>query len=314
MDSFIFYEDYAKQIQSDNLSQILGSNLAILDNLQSVAVEECMSYLRQKYDTVKAFANIVQWNRAFSYYPGTNVYLNADAYDASAVYNVNDLALQDGIIYQCTVDQTAQPFDISSWDSIGQQYTIYHALNPTPTFDSGQIYSAGDWVYWNNQYYRCLISTNILGHDDLLEINDAGTNRIINIFPDDSVLGPQYWMSDGDDYTVPANMEISDSDYWAMGDTRDQKLVETCVNIILYKAHMRVSPRNVPEVREVNYLGQKEDRISSNGRVIYPTYSALGWLQAAAIGTDITPHLSTIQPTQGLSIRYGGNQKLTNQY
>jgi len=313
MDSFIFYGDYAKQIQSDNLSQISGSSLAILTNLQSVAVEECMSYLRQKYDTAKAFANIVQWTRNSTYYPGMNVYLNAPAYDASATYFLNDLSLQDGIIYQCTTAQTAVPFDTTKWMPLGQQYTIYNAAIPASNFDSGKIYSVGDNVYWNLISYTCLIASQILGHEDLLEINDAGTNPVINIFPDDPVLGAQYWVNT-DEIVVPIDTEISDSDYWVPGDTRDQKLVETCVNIILYKAHMRISPRNVPEVREVNYLGQKEDRITSNGRIIYPTYSALGWLQAAAIGTDITPHLSTLQPTQGLTIRYGGNQKLINQY
>jgi len=47
MDSFIFYGDYAKQIQADNLLQVIGNDLTILDSIQLAAVEECVSYLKQ---------------------------------------------------------------------------------------------------------------------------------------------------------------------------------------------------------------------------------------------------------------------------
>ena len=73
-------------------------------------------------------------------------------------------------------------------------------------------------------------------------------------------------------------------------------------------------PRNIPELRVVRYMGEPADRETRGQRILYPTYCALGWLQAAAIGNDITPDLPVIQPEQGMRIRFGGNQKVTNNY
>jgi hypothetical protein len=87
-----------------------------------------------------------------------------------------------------------------------------------------------------------------------------------------------------------------------------------CIDIALYHLHARISPVNVPELRIHRYMGLAEDRAMKAGRVIYPTYSALGWLQAAADGTDITPELPKLQPAKGARIRYGGNPKLINSY
>ena len=63
------------------------------------------------------------------------------------------------------------------------------------------------------------------------------------------------------------------------------------------------------ELRIINCIGNQPDRETRNGRVLYPTYCALGWLQAASIGDDITPELPLLQPAQGGRIRFGGNFK-----
>jgi hypothetical protein len=313
MDSFIFYGDYAKSIQVDNLQQTIGADLTILDSIQKAAVEECMSYLKQKYDVSQAFQPITQHDKTKTYKAGQTVYLNAAAYSATSNYALGVMVLQAGSVYVCTTAIIAhEAFTAAHWTLIGLQYSIYYAAFPNDVFDYQTIYAVGDQVFWKDKVYTCRIATSILDHEAMLQIGQSGINQIRNIFPNDATSGSQYWGS-GVAYSVAVNTAITDTK-WTLGDNRDQKLLEVCINIVLYKAHLRISPRNVPELRVIQYMGNAEDREIRGQRVLYPTYCSLGWLQAAAIGDDITPSLPILQPLQGSRIRFGGNQKLINSY
>jgi len=79
------------------------------------------------------------------------------------------------------------------------------------------------------------------------------------------------------------------------GTDRDQQLLSTVVDIALFHLHKRISPRNIPQQRQMAY-----DR-------------AIDWLKMCAYG-DITPNLPKISPTQGMRIRYGGQPKNINNY
>lgn len=312
-DSFIFYGDYAKQIQDVTLQQVIGSNLSILDSIQRAAVEECISYLKQKYDVSTAFRATTQHDRTKVYKAGQTVYLNAPAYSATSTYALGTQVLQAGNVYKCTTAIiTPEAFTPSHWTLVGAQYDLYYAVYPQPVFDHTQVYAKGDQVFWKDKVYTCQIPTSILDHAAMLQIGVSGTSQIVNIYPDDTVKGVQYWGS-GTAYTVPANTDITDAK-WTAGDNRDQKLLMTCIDIALYHVHSRISPRNIPELRVVRYMGEPADRETRGQRILYPTYCALGWLQAAAIGNDITPDLPVIQPEQGKRIRFGGNQKVINNY
>lgn len=314
MDSFLFYGDYAKQIQSENLQQIIGGNQSVLDAIQKAAVEECESYLKQKYDTSQALKATSQHNKTLTYKAGQTVYLNAVAYSATSTYALGALVLQAGNIYRCTTAITVgEAFNATKWGLVGLQYATYYALFPNQIFNYLAVYSVGSQVFWKDKIYTCKIATQILDHEALLQIGRAESEQVVNIFPDDPVKGVQYWDA-GTSYSVPTNTEISNVNYWVQGDNRDQKLLTICIDIALYHAHSRISPRNIPEFRVHRYIGLSEDRILLAGRVIYPTYSALGWLQAAATGLDITPNMPVIQPKTGQRIRFGGNMKNQNTY
>ncbi len=313
-DSFIFIGDYYKQIQIDTLNQVTGSNQSILDSIQRAAVEECVSYLKQKYDVSTAFNPIIQHNTANVYKAGQTVYLNAPAYSSTSTYALGAQVLQAGNIYKCTTAITApEAFTPAHWSLIGAQYDIYYAQYPQPVFNYKDIYAVGDQVFWKDKVYECKIPTGILDHQAVLNVGQAGTSITYNVFPDDAKQGAQYW-GNGTAYLVPATTQISNATYWTFGDNRDQKLLMTCIDIALYHLHTRISPRNIPELRTVRYMGEPADRETRGQRILYPTYSALGWLQAAAIGNDITPELPVIQPESGKRIRFGGNQKNQNTY
>jgi hypothetical protein len=312
MDSFIFYGDYAKQIQTDNLQQIIGENQSILDSIQKAAVEECVSYLKQKYDVSQAFQPVAQHDKTKIYKAGQTVYLNAPAYSATSTYALGVQVLQSGNIYSCSTAITvAEVWTVGHWLLIGPQYSTYYALFPYEAFNYQKVYAVGDQVFWKDKIYTCRITTSILDHEALLQIGQSGTNQILNVFPDYPVNNN--WSS-GVAYSVPISTLITNTTYWTPGDNRDQKLLEVCINIVLYKAHLRISPRNVPELRVIQYMGNAEDREIRGQRILYPTYCALGWLQAATIGNDITPSLPLLQPAQGSRIIYGGNVKLINNY
>jgi hypothetical protein len=313
MDSFLFYGDYAKQIQQDNLSQITGGNQTILESIQRAAIEECVSYLKQKYDISQAFQAVSQHDPSKTYNAGQTVYLNATAYDATKTYALGVRVLQGGFVYLCsTAITTSEAFNASHWTKLGTQYDLYYAGFPKDVFNLKTIYKIGDQVFYKNKVYTCLVRTSILDHASQLQIGVAGVSSVVNVFPDDISKGAQNWVA-GTDYMVEANTALTDSK-WIQGDNRDQKLLMICIDIALFHAHSRISPNNIPDLRTYRYIGHPEDREVRGQRVIYPTYSALGWLQAAAIGSDITPELPLIQPESGKRIRFGGNMKNINNY
>jgi len=98
--SYLIQRDYAKQIQSENLSQVIGSDTGILDMAQLTAIEEAKSYLVQKYDVSQEFKDTNQWDITIAYNATDRVFINATAYDAAATYVTNAYVLQAGNIYR----------------------------------------------------------------------------------------------------------------------------------------------------------------------------------------------------------------------
>lgn len=310
MESFLFYGDYAKQIQTDNLAQIIGSNPAILEDIQSAAVEECKSYLRQKYDVDKAFSPISKHDVTKVYKAGQTVYLDAPAYDQTKKYSIGTYIANGGNVYKCTTEITASElFNVAHWNLIGAQFARFVSKYPADLFDYQLYYTVGVEVFYNDKVYTCLRATSLMDHQSILQENVAGTDKIVNQFPGS---GGNQWNA-GVAYSVEANTEITDTTKWILGDGRGQKLLQVCIDVALYHAHARISPKNIPDLRTNRYSGAAEDRISTKSHVIYPSYSALGWLQAASNG-EITPNIPVLQPKQGRRIRFGGNQKIVNQY
>ncbi|CAB4131074.1 hypothetical protein UFOVP129_48 [uncultured Caudovirales phage] len=314
MDSFLFIGDYNKQMQSDALSQLIGGNNQILEGIQRAAVEECISYLKQKYDTDLEFEPVTKHDIYKVYKAENTVYLDATDYSATSTYALNAYTLYNGSVYQCTTAITVgEAFNPSKWQLLGLQNDLYYAVLPYDTFDYKKNYKVGDNVFWKNNTYTCKLPSVLIDHDAALQIGTANDMKLTNVFPDDPKNGVQYW-GNPVNYNVLANTSLTNTTYWAQGDNRDQKLLMTCVDIALYHAHCRIAPRNIPDLRIHRYMGDAQDRETRGQRVLYPTYSALGWLQAAAIGNDITPELPLLQPSTGQRVRFGGNVKLNNTY
>ncbi|MCK4909192.1 MAG: hypothetical protein KAS70_04780 [Planctomycetes bacterium] len=106
--------------------------------------------------------------------------------------------------------------------------------------------------------------------------------------------------------TAAATSEsLTDTNFFAESDDRNQKLVQVVVDVFLYHLHTRLNPRNIPAHRKIRYDGDGD---------IERAMSATKWLLMTQKGT-ITPDLTPIldeegeQPDSGQSIEYGSTPR-----
>lgn len=311
---YIIKKDYLKLIQDVNLAQIINSNEQIRIAAEKSAIAEAKSFLRQKYAVESEIRDLLQWSRLEPYSAGDRVYLDANAYSEASTYAVNDLVLQNGAVYSCIIAvSSAEPFNAGKWSRIGLQYDIFSANYPFQPFSIYGAYKVGDKVYYKGKTYSCLVATGSISHDTALQYESVNGLPLLNMWPDDETDGAKYW-SFIENYIVPVDTSITAENFWMAKDTRDEQLVEKIVDICLYHIHARIAPNNIPKLRSDRYKGAEEDRgHDKDGNILYPVYSALGWLQGCAKG-NITPNLPKIEPQKGQRIRWGGNIKNNNHY
>lgn len=295
---YLIQNDYKKLIQSDNLTQIIGSDLTILFSTQATAQAEAVSYLTQKYDTSKEFTNTLIWDITVAYKAAQRTYLDAPTYSATSTYAINSLTLQAGNVYKCATAITVpEVFTIAKWTLIGVQYSFYYVTLPKPEFNLYTFYIKGTQVFWKDKTYTCVISSVVPTHEALLMGGTYNNAPPINVFPDDPTYGLSYWGA-GTAYILTAGVLPTDITKWTTGDNRNQQLVNYFIDITLYHLHSRVAPRNIPELRVKRY----DD--------------AIAWFKMAAGKGDntVTADLPLLQPKQGGRIRWGGNIKTINQF
>lgn len=293
--SYLIYSDYRRLIQSDNLQQIISSDMTVLSAAERAAIAESQSYLKQKYDVSKEFDETMLWSIAKAYNAGDRVYLDATAYNAASTYALGVLVLQSGNVYKCTTAiVTPEAFNGAKWTVIGAQYDIYSAALPKPEFDYGRYYNVNDDVFWKDFTYKCKIQTPYLDHDTAIQYREIENLPQKNVAPDDVIQGATYW-GNKTAYSIAAGTLPTDAAKWVALDNRDQQMVVYLIDITLYHIHSRIAPRNIPELRVKRY----DD--------------AIAWLKMCAKG-DVTPNLPLIKPMQGNRIRYGGGIKLINTY
>lgn len=293
--SYLILSDYKKQIQSLNLIQVTGGDNSILVSWQLIAQEKVISYLRQKYDTASEFTDTNVWDITRVYNANDRVYLDGPAYNATSTYGLTDLTLQAGNVYECSVAITVgEAFNIAHWDLLGPQYTMYFGALPQPLFNINQFYNPGDQVFWKNKTYTAARPSI---QPDPIQYSTTANIPPINYFPDQLINNqPNQQWGAGIAYSIAAGTVLTDGTTWTAGDNRSQQMVQTCIDIVLYFVHQRISPNNIPELRHNNYL------------------MAIDWLKDCAKGTDVTPNLPKLQPNQGARIRMGGQPKLNNHY
>lgn len=271
---YLIQQDYKKLIQDTQLSQLVGGDFDLLETFELAAIEDIKSYLVQKFDTASEFTDTQMWNFGTIYYAKERVYLDADAFSANTHYTFNDVVLYQGNVYYCLANDAHGAWSADEWMLIAKQYTIFYANTPETDWNYYTSYNDGDFVFYKGKTYEA-------------EKANSG------FAPDEN---PAYW-GYGADYEVPGAIYIWNDDYWTQGDNRNQKMLQTVLDVVLYNLHSRIAPTNVPENRLIRYD------------------NAIAWLKQCAKGTDITSGLQRIQPRTGTRIRYGSSlPKQNNNY
>lgn len=293
---YLIPQDYKKQIQTDNLNQVIAGDTSILQAAELTAIEEASSYLKQKYDLSQELTDTNKWDKTVVYQAANRVYLTANAYDIVATYSANDYVVQNGAVYRSIAGNPPGAFNPAQWKYISLNYQIFFAKYPKPLFDLYALYNVGDQVFYKGKIYTCAIKSTPQTFPADIQAEYYELRALPNVFPDDPSRGAQYW-GNGVAYTVPGNTEIDNTTYWTLGDNRSQQLVTYIIDMVLYHLHKRIAPRNIPDIRAKAY----DD--------------AHSWLRRAATGDDITANLPRIQPkTSGSRIRWGGHIKNQNTY
>lgn len=252
-------------IQVDNLSQIIGSDFTVLSHAESAAQTEIVSYLSQKYDTEKEFTDTTLYAYGVTHYAKDRIYIDAPAYSATSLYDLDDMVLYGGYVYRCTTAITvAEAWNAAHWTVIGLQYAIFYGTNPANDWVYTTEYEKDDVVFFNNKTYTATQPNNGLQPDENVAAWGAGVA-----------------------YTIGGNVHPTNKTKWTAGDNRNPQMVQKMIDVVLYHIHSRIAPRNIPELRVKRY----DDAIS--------------WLKSCAKGDYITASLTKFQPNTGARSRWG---------
>lgn len=252
--AYLYFRDYKRLIQSENLNQIIGNDNALIEENESVGVSEIKSYLVQKYDVNSEFTDIVEFKVNTNYAVNQRVYLNATTYAITTSYAINDLTLYNGNVYVC-LSTTTGAFNINDWSLLGAQYDIFYSFYTNGFFDYYRQYLVNEYCIFDNKIYKALRqSTGVIPTSD---------TTIWSFQSNYSTTG-----------SLPTN-----TSYWKLGDNRNQQIVNYLIDIVLYHTLSRISPRNIPELRVKRYDDAiawlkncaKGDDITANLTKIQPT-------------------------------------------
>lgn len=202
--SYLILQDFKKQIQVDNLNQVIGNDTNVLNTAALTAIEEAASYLKQKYAIDSEFTGTTAYNPLVPYNAADRVYLDAVAYNPNIQYPALSLVLQYGNVYiNLAGISVPEAFTLSHWVFLGVQYTLFYVSTPQPAFNLQNYYSVGDQVFYKNNVYTCQIASAYQSHYSYIQYPSTSDVPPPNIFPDDKINGEKYWGT-GTPFTAPA--------------------------------------------------------------------------------------------------------------
>lgn len=268
--------DYLRAIQADNLAQVIESNNQTKLDVEQASQAEMIGYLSQRYKVNEVFRDTKVFSISAIYNAKQLVVFTASNYDALITYTTGSFILQAGNIYKSIAGNVPHVFNVNEWTFICLDKALFYVSLPYPEYNSNTEYSIGSQVWFNDKVY-------------------TATTSVKNVSP----LISQYWGL-GVTYNV-TGIYPDNITKWTFGDNRNSLIVQYLLDITLYHLHSRINPRNIPDLRKERYNGN--DPMERGG--------AIGYLKNVASG-DVTCDLPKIDPTQGLSIRWGNANGLTN--
>jgi hypothetical protein len=270
--AYLILADYKKQIQTDNLAQIIGDDYKQVTLTEQRASQELISYLVQKYDMLKEFTETTKWSYGVIRKAKERFYLDAPVYSILSTYPLNSLCTLNGNVYICaTAITVSEAFNANKWTLLGAQYDLFFAKTPNSDWDYYTNYESGDIVFFKDKIYTALTSSQGKQPDINSPIWGAGVS-----------------------YTISATVLPTDTSKFEFGDNRNQQIVGAMVDIVLYHLHSRIAPHNVPALRFDRYK------------------DVMAWLKNCAKGDDYTLDVPKLQPHKGMRNQYGSSQTKSN--
>jgi hypothetical protein len=307
---YLRLEDYDRIIQPTLLAQLLNGDDNLRIVAEQVAQAEAIGYLQTKYDVTEELTDTLKFNYNDFYTSGSRVYITADEYVDTISYTHNQMAKHGGNIYRCTSNGTVTgAWNPALWLLVGMDKAMFYVPYINSNFDAYKIYKVGDVIFYKGSNYVCQIGSPMASHQSVVNALDYSNTSDINIFPDDENNGESYW-------SIGVPFEVynifPNSVPFVSGDNRNAKLVDIILTMALYHLHMRVAPQNIPALRIMNYMGRQEEIVIKEKGTTYPSYSALGWMQACVNGL-MQPNLKVLQPNTS-KVMWGGSTKVINIY
>jgi phage gp36-like protein len=266
--------DYLKQIQSDNLNQVIENIDQVRKDTELAAQAELTSYLSQRYIISETFRDTDVYSNSTTYKAKNLVEYTETAWSNATAYLIGNRVSYSGKIYQALTNNTNKQPDtnLSDWSYVVDDQLLFYVTLPNNEWNYKTKYSAGSIVWYKDSVYTAVVENENVAPDSSLATWGAGTP-----------------------YSVLAGTKPTDVSKWTKGDNRNQQIVLYMVDVTLYHLHSRINPRNIPQLRGLRYE------------------EAIKWLKMVASG-DITADLKEINPEQGVSIRYGSQTKNVNFY
>ncbi len=273
--------DYLRVIKDDKLLEVTEGDYEILKAVEQSSQAEMISYLVQRYQCNKIFSNTTEFSTGTTYYGNNLVEYTAPDYITTQAYSMNDRVVYSGFVYANISGGTGvlPTTGTTSWSAITTDKSLYYATLPADEYVHTTSYSIGSIVWFENKTYTALqVNKGILPDSDSQRWAVGSTYSFTGIYPENTA-------------------------YWTKGDNRNAQIVMYLMDCVLYHLHSRINPRNIPELRSIRYDGNNS----------FQSGGVIGWLKKVGSG-DITADLPQINPSQGVSIRWGSNIKNTNTY
>ena len=270
--AFLIESDYSTSIRSD-LFTLVTATAGVRTLAERQAEQEVRSYLGGRYDSDKIFKPHTVWSPASAYNFNDLVVIQADAYDATATYSINDLMEFTNDMIYIAIDAVAAgetPItDPAKWTLIALSDTFYTAL-PTVDFVLGTVYTVGQYVVY--LAIRYIVTTETTGVQ----------------LPTDAA----YWSVDAT--TVAAGTLPTVTVSWTVGDTREPLIIQHIVNIATWTLSAQANPKNIRQ----DYRDRRDDSIA--------------WLKMAADPRkNVSPDFPerVYAAAEGTDIAYGNSAK-----
>ena len=299
---YLILSDYYVGTLPNIFNQIV-SNVSVRQQSEATAQSQIRSYLLSRYDIDNEITPTLPYVPNQQYYANSRVVVTPDTWVAGKLYNTNDIATYNNVVYSCGTQNSDSVFMPTKWSAICNYGDMFYIPLPYPLFQLNPlnvrngsqdgVYSLNDIVYWQGHTYQCLSQTPDINQEFNIQFYNTRDIPALNVFPNDPVIGGRYWKDLG--AYLPDITATPGLDLWVKGDNRDQLLVRCMTVLSRFYLATRLVPTQFPETWREEFKMSVE------------------WLKEVRDG-KVTVDIQDWQPKQGRRVRMVAQPKMHNGY